>query len=327
MKILIIGGTRFIGRHLVPELMEAGHQLTLLNRGSSPIDESETRLTQLIGDRNDLSSLKAKLADEKFDAIIDMILYNGEQAKDAVQACLGNTKHYIMLSTRSVYASNVGSPILENDALETRPEVSYGFLKAEAENVLIEAHKTKGFPATILRLPAIYGEYDYQIRERYFIRRLLEKRPHILLPDGGAGVNQREYAGNIAAQVAFLLTKPESIGEVYNAGHGKVQNYRALVEDAMMIMQQPMQIYSIPAPLHPAIPDLAWAVVNIQSVAKLEALGWQEKYSPYVSMQRTIEWQRTRPLDEYLPTHRNQRQHFDYIREDALIAALGVKLV
>jgi len=325
MKILVIGGTRFIGRHLAPELLAAGHQVTLLNRGSNP-EAAALGVTHIVGDRNDPTVLLNVLAADEYDAVVDMILSDASQAAHIVQACSNRIGHYIMLSTRSVYAADVGSPILETDALEERPEMAYGYNKASAEQVLLSAFQDSGFPATILRLPAIYGEYDYQIRERYFIRRLLEKRPHILLPDGGAGVNQREYAGNIAAQVAFLLSKPSSKGQVYNAGHHKTQNYRAIVEDAIAIAGHPMAIYSIPALLHPAIPDLAWSIVNIQSTAKLEALGWVEKFSPYQALERTIAWQSTCAIDEYLPTHRCQRQHFDYLREDALLAALGVKI-
>ena len=325
MRILIIGGTRFIGRHVVPELLYQGHQLILLNRGNHELPWVNADIEQAHCDRDDAVGFKAKMAQLRFDVVIDMILYNARQAEEAVVALQGMCQHYFMLSTRSVYAGNVTSPIRESDHLETNPEVAYGFNKAQAEQVLLRAHQQQGFPATILRLPAVYGEYDYQIRERYFIKRFLDKRTQMLLPDGGCGVNQREYAGNIAAQLAFLLQKPESIGQIYNTGHAKVQTYRALVEEAMSIMSHHATLYSVPTPLFPAVPDLAAPRVHMHSTGKLEALRWMERYSIREGLSRTITWLRQEP-DEILPTHRNKSFHFDYALEDEVIASRGVLL-
>jgi len=302
-----------------------GHQVVLLNRGSRPQPWEGDPLPEIHCDRNDAALLAASVAQEQFDAVIDMILYNAEQAQGAVAAFKEICKHYFMLSTRSVYVSDVTSPIREGDPLETNSDLAYGYHKAQAELVLQQAWREQGFPATILRLPAVYGEYDYQIRERYFIKRLLDKRSRILLPDGGAGVNQREYAGNIAAQLCFLLHKPESIGEIYNSGHAKVQTYRSLVETAMRVMEQPAELWSAPTSLFPAMPDLAAPRIHIQSTGKLEALGWVERYSIAEGLSRTISWLRDEP-DEILPSHRNKEKHFDYALEDEIIAQHGVKL-
>ncbi|MCL2549261.1 MAG: NAD-dependent epimerase/dehydratase family protein, partial [Symbiobacteriaceae bacterium] len=217
------------------------------------------------------------------------------------------------------------SPLRESDPREDNPDLSYGYHKVQAEKVLQQAIQDQGFPATILRLPAVYGEFDYQIRERYFIKRLLDKRYQILLPDGGAGVNQREYAGNIAAQLCFLLENPKSIGQVYNSGHAKVQTYRSLVEDAMEIMGHQATLYTVASQLFPAIPDLAAPGVHLQSTAKLESLGWQEVYSLREGLARTIAWLRQEP-DEILPTHRNKDKHFDYALEDEIISTHGLKI-
>ena len=325
MRTLVIGGTRFIGLHVVPQLLELGHQLTVLNNDSQPLPWLNQGVKHIHGDRNDEAQLTEALAGQEYDAVVDMILYNSTQAELIIKVLAGRLGHYLMLSTRSVYATPVSSPIREGDPLDQNPANAFGYNKAQAEGVLLEAYAKQGFPATIMRLPAIYGEHDYQIRERYFIKRLFDRRPHMLLPDGGAGVNQRDYAGNIAAQAGLLLQKPQSIGEIYNCGHLRVQNYRALVSDAMKITGHQMALYSVPAPSFPVIPDLASPVVNIQSTAKLEALGWVERFTPYEGLARTIAWFSDQP-DEILPNHRNKERHFDYQREDELIASIAVAL-
>ncbi|MCL2497532.1 MAG: NAD-dependent epimerase/dehydratase family protein [Symbiobacteriaceae bacterium] len=325
MRVLVIGGTRFIGLHLVPELLAQGHQLILLNRGSRPLPWLDAGITEIQCDRNDTATLKEKIAEHQFDAVIDMVMNDGEQAAGAVDVFLGHCKHYLMISTRSVYEAKVVSIIRETDPLETNPELAYGYKKVQAEKVLMQAYEEHGFPATILRLPAVYGEYDYQARERYFIKRILDGRTQMMLPEGGAGVNQREYAGNIAAQLCFLLTKPESKGQIYNSGHAKVHNFRTLVELAMGIIGHQMTLYSVAAPLCHLMPELAAPRIHVQSTGKLEALGWVEKYSVPEALARTIEWMRHEP-DTILPSHRNKERHFDYAKEDEIITAHGVKL-
>jgi nucleoside-diphosphate-sugar epimerase len=297
----------------------------LLNRGTRELPWTDVNIEQVLCDRNDTDGFTASLAGHHFDAVIDMILSNGDQARSAITALKERCSHYLMISTLSAYAPPYISPIHETDPLEQNPENAYGYNKAQAEEALMSAYREQGFPATILRLPAVYGEYDYQIRERYFIKRLFDKRTQMLLPEGGVGLISREYAGNIAGQLCFLIQKPESIGQVYNSGHTKLQTYRALVEDAMSITDQHMTLYSVPAPIFPGVPDLAWPSVIYQSTSKLESLGWVEQFTAKEGLARTIEWLRHEP-DEILPTHRCKEKHFDYEQEDAVIAAHGVKI-
>ena len=325
MRILVIGGTRFIGLHLIPKLIAAGHHPVLFNRGSSPLPWNRDQVSQILGDRNDYADFAAKVKDQEFDAVIDMIMYNREQAEALISAFSAKKPHLIMLSTRGVYADPTNSPCYEDDLLIADSGYAYGYNKAEAEIALHLAYKENGFPMTILRLPAIYGEYDYQIRERYFIKRILDGRTRILLPEGGAGVNQREYAGNVAAQIVFMLEYPRSIGHSINVGHAKIQTYRSIVTDAMAITGHQMEIYSIPAPLHPAIPVLARPVVTTLSIAKLQSLGWQEEFTPYQGLANTIAWLKGE-ADEILPSHVNKAEHFDYEAEDRLILSHGIKI-
>jgi len=297
----------------------------LLNRGTREFPWPEANIQQILCDRNDTPGLKEKLTGLTYDAVIDMVLSDGTQAKDIIELLQEKCSQYVMISTLSAYAPPYQCPVREEDPLETNTANAYGYHKAQAEEALMAAYRDHGFPATILRLPAVYGEYDVQIREKYYIKRIIDQRTQILLPEGGVGAVHREYAGNIAAQLAFLLTKPETIGEVYNSGHHRVQTYRALVEDALAVMDHKMALYSVPAPLHPAVPDLAWPMLMFQSTAKLEALGWQEPFTPLKALERTIAWLRQEP-DEIIATHRNKERHFDYAKEDEVIAAHGVLL-
>lgn len=326
MKVLVIGGTRFIGRHLIPRLLEEGHEIHLFNRGQHPLPFSPGDVRVIHGDRKLPGQLATQLAGQTFDAVIDMVGYNAAEMKDAVAALAGKTGHYLLVSTRSVYQRPCRAPVRESDAVEQNPENAYGYHKAQAEKVLNLAHQEHGFPGTILRLPAVYGPYDYQAREWYFIRRLFDGRRQMLLPDGGLGVNHREYAGNIADQLAFLIGHRASIGETYNSGHRHYQTYRELVQMAAEIMGAELEPYSLPSQEMPWSIQLAEPGVNTHSTAKLESLGYRERFDVRAALAETIEYFRAHPLTEERPEHRNKALHFNYDLEDQLIKERAVRI-
>ena len=326
MKILVIGGTRFIGKHVIPCLLAHGHDVTLFNRGRTPNPFADQMAT-IIGDRKIPGDLAAKTAGQHFDAVVDMIAYDRKDTEDAVRAFNGRTKHYLMVSTRSVYRKPVAAPIHESDLIEDNPEVKYGYNKAQAENDLLQAYAADQFPATILRLPAVYGEYDYQAREWYFIKRLLDGRQQMLLPDYGFGINHREYAGNIAEQIAFLLAKGEvTYGQVYNSGHKHFSYYRDLVQKAADFIGQPVTFFGL------ANADMPWGVplanegARIVTTGKLEALGWHEPYSVEVALQNIITYFKENPIDQWIMSERQGKDLFDYQLEDELIRTKAVPL-
>lgn len=322
MKILVIGGTRFIGRHVVPRLLQAGHEVTLFNRGYHPNPFSR-QVSVIVGDRKVSGQLVEKTKTMSFDAVIDMVAYTKEDMIEAIQAFSGKTKHFIFISTRSVYKQPVCVPIRENDPLEDNPVMSYGFKKVEAESVLMQAYQSSGFPGTILRMPAIYGEFDYQVREWYFIKRLLDNQPHMLLPAYGLGVNHREYAGNIAEQVAFLLSKSESIGEIFNSGHMHFQSYRELVKMAAALMHKEIILYNIKPSLLPWQIPLAGDGLRIVSTRKLETLGYEEPFSVKQGLLNTIEYFSKHPVKAWLLAERQGKDLLDYNLEEALIREHG----
>lgn len=322
MRVLVIGGTRFIGRHLVPRLLEAGHQVSLFNRGQHQNPGELADVQVIVGDRQQPGELQAKLREHQFDAAIDMVAYNAADVRTSVSALQGRVGHFLLISTRSVYKEAVvPAPIRESDRLEDDPAMAYGYHKAQAEGELMEAHRANGFPGTVLRLPAVYGPFDYQVREWYFIRRLLDERQRMLLPDYGWGVNQREYAGNVAEQLAFLLDHPESIGQVYNSGHRHWQNYRDLIKLAGDLFGRQLELFGLTKEEIPWKVPLSEPGLYVLSTGKLESLGYRERYDLRTALQLTMEYFRANPVvGPWTFETRQNRQLFDYRLEDELLS-------
>lgn len=322
MRVLVIGGTRFIGCHLVPRLLEDGHQVYLFNRGQHASPEDLTDVQVIVGDRQQPGELAEKLCNWEFDAAIDMVAYNVADIRASVSALQGKVGHLLFISTRSVYKEKTApAPIRETDRLEDDPGLAYGYHKAMAEAELMAAYQNSDFPATVLRLPAVYGPYDYQIREWYFIKRFLDGRQQMLLPDFGWGVNQREYAGNVADQLAFLLTKPASIGQIYNSGHRHFQNFRDLIHLAEELFGRQLALYGLPKEEIPWKVPLSEPGLYVLSTGKLEALGYRERFDLRAALQRTIDYFMEYPvIGPWTCETRQNRCLFNYQTEDELIA-------
>ena len=164
-KILILGGTGFVGPHDVREALKRGHQVTIFNRGKSAPGMFGKDVEELAGDRaNDLSALKGR----KWDAVIDesaSLASAPDWVKLSVDLLKDNVDQYLFISTRSVYQDlsrvpmSIEAPVLtlENSPIEAGKPLSYGHAKAYAEKA---AHAAMPGRVTVVRPGLIVGPED-----------------------------------------------------------------------------------------------------------------------------------------------------------------------
>ena len=209
MDILVIGGTRFVGRHFVEEALERGHRLTLFNRGNS--SELFPGLEQLRGDRNaDLSAL----ATRRWDAVVDTCGYTPRPVRRSAEALANAVGRYLFISTVSVYA-DVREPFRDEDAPlaeladESTEEVtgeSYGPLKVLCERAVREV-----FPDAhlIVRPGLVVGPHDPTDRFSYWPERMAAGG-EVLAPEGPGVPVQFIDARDLAAFALRLLEQDAS---------------------------------------------------------------------------------------------------------------------
>lgn len=170
MNILIVGGTRFQGRHLVGNLLERGHTVTVFHRGSHMIAPQEG-LTDLIGSRDNPTDL-ARIAGTRFDACIDTCAYFPAQV-DLLAGYL-RTDHYSLISTVHVYKDHQGL-LAENASLDMQPipagtqlsPQNYGALKVMCE---ARARLHFGRNCLLIRPSIIIGPGDHTERMSFWMR-------------------------------------------------------------------------------------------------------------------------------------------------------------
>jgi 2'-hydroxyisoflavone reductase len=179
MRILIIGGTRLVGRQIAAQALARGHDVTLFNRGQTDPD-AFPGATRITGDRNgDL----AELATGEWDATIDVNAYLPRQVRSLLTTLDKRSGHYTYISTISVYSTDLppagyteDAPLLEPAWDDTMDMAKYGELKVACEQVATEL---AGERLLTIRPGYVVGPHDYTERFTYWVRAVAAGKPFV----------------------------------------------------------------------------------------------------------------------------------------------------
>jgi nucleoside-diphosphate-sugar epimerase len=231
MRILVVGGTLFIGRPLVAALLKQGHSVTILHRSSKhPFGKS---VASVQADRNDGRAVRAVLLGKRFDAVFDNV-YDWERGTSAAQvlatarAC-GEVQRYVFMSSVAAYGSGMSHH--EDDLLapDDHPNL-YVRQKAMSERALLGFHRSHGFPAITLRPPFIYGPGNPFYREAFFWDRLRKRRP-VIIPGDGSRPMQFVYVNDLVAACLRTLETETAVGQAFNIGNTRPVTQVKLVRE------------------------------------------------------------------------------------------------
>jgi nucleoside-diphosphate-sugar epimerase len=230
-RVLVIGGTQFIGREIVARLLRRGHDVAVLHRRGHHDLGPDVRNLQ--ADRADLPRVEALLKAERFDAVFDLA-YDWEkgttpdQVEAAARASGDGLHRYVFMSSIAAYGPGLGhredGPLAPDDV--PMPYVQH---KAGAERRLFRMHAESGFPVTTFRPPFVHGPGQPFYREQFFWDRMLAGRP-IILPDGGSAPSSWTYVADVAEACVRALEVPDAAGQAFNIGHTEATTQRGLVE-------------------------------------------------------------------------------------------------
>ena len=194
-KILIIGGTRFVGPNLIKFLLNNKDKITVFSRGNNYNNLIDKRVKRIFGDRDVENDLK-KLDGKFYDVVYDMCCYNLEQIKKLIPHI--KTTSLVFFSTSAVYKKPTLFPLKENDITgEWGSFGDYGVNKRNVEKYLLKKEVEMGFKISIIRPVYILGDNDYFDRENYYFSRLLKNEP-ILMPGCGQALTQFCFLEDVA---------------------------------------------------------------------------------------------------------------------------------
>jgi nucleoside-diphosphate-sugar epimerase len=331
MKALAIGATGFIGRHVIPLLVEQGIEVAVLHRGEVDADLPHGVL-RIRGNRNCLDDVKAELERFAPDVVLDAILYSERQAREMVQAFRGTAGRVVALSSADVYRNYDGFrgrstaqpdavPLAEDAPLrDTRYPYRGTGLSFEQtddyEKILVEQVllTEPDLPATLLRLPAVYGPGDAQHRLRPYLQRMVDGQPGILLQEEQAAWRwTRGYVENVAVAIALAVADARTVSRVFNVGDEPTLSERKWVERIGAAAGWSGRVVAVSAselPNHLTHPfDWRYELWTDTSSIR-EELGCVERIPLDEALERTVEWERS-TLDGIEP--------LNYGEEDAIL--------
>jgi 2'-hydroxyisoflavone reductase len=189
MRILVLGGSQFIGRHIVQTLVAAGHRVSVLNRGKSP-DELPPQVERFRGDRDDGALGLEALSGRTWDTCVDVSGYTPRQVRPSAEKLRTNVERYVFVSAVSVYGDPSHRPVREThprmapaseDVTEVEGEM-YGRLKVTCENIVQQVYAER---CTLLRPQIVVGPHDPSGRYSYWVQRAL-RGGEMLAPGDGS---------------------------------------------------------------------------------------------------------------------------------------------
>ena len=336
MRILIIGGTRFIGPPVVARLHGlGGHEVTVFHRGESEA-ELPPAVRHIHGDRQRLADFTEELRSVLPDVVLDMGAFTEQDSREVIDMFRGIARRLVTLSSQDVYRaygrfhrSELGSlepvPYAEEAPLREKlyPYRGTGRNLDDYEKILVErsAGSSPLLPATVLRLPMVYGERDYQRRLSLELRRMDDSRPAIVLEERFARWRwTRGYVQNVAAAIALAVSDPRAVGRVYNIGEAESLTYADWVRAIGRVAGWSGQVVVVPdgrlpPKLRPPAGDYSQHLVADTGRIRRE-LGFMEPVPREEALRRTIEWERARRAQgDAMPP--------DYEAEDAVLAELA----
>jgi nucleoside-diphosphate-sugar epimerase len=284
MRIVILGGTRFIGRRIAEQAMSRGDDVTVVHRGETePTELAEIR--HIHGDRASFSEVADQVAALRPDAVVDSIPLTAADV-DAVLPHLPDTQ-LIALSSVDVYrafglvhagAEGEGLPITEDSPVRTERYIYRGQIPRfdDYEKLDVEPTYTER-GGTVLRLSMIYGEHDGQRREEFILRRVRAGRTAI--PVGaGSWLATRCYAGDVASAVLLAVGSEAAQGQVFNVGEPQTRSILGWAGQILAGAEHSAELVRVPDDLLPedmsVTRDLGQHLL-LDSGKLIRTLGWR----------------------------------------------------
>jgi 2'-hydroxyisoflavone reductase len=210
MRILVLGGTQFVGRHIVEAMVAAGHAVSIFTRGFTP-DALPSKVERLRGDRDSGDAGLAALQGQNWDACVDVSGYTPRQVRVSAELLRSVIGRYVYISAVMVYGDATVRPVRETHARvpaagEHVTEVNgetYGALKVACEDILEELY---GDRCTLLRPQVTVGPHDPSGRFTYWLSRAA-LAGEMLAPGDGSDHLQFIDARDVARFVGAVVER------------------------------------------------------------------------------------------------------------------------
>jgi len=230
MKILVVGGTRFAGVHMVRQLLADGHAVTIATRGKTA-DGFGDAVKRVVIERTDAESINQALGGKRFDVVCDTQAFSSNEVKYLLDAV--DCGRYIEVSTLSVYSPDIRPAQPESDFDPTtyplkwigRNDFEYDEIKRQAECAMFQTYAH--IPSVAVRFPLIIGTDDYTKRLYFYVEHIVKSIPmHVDNSDSKLEFIMSDEAGKFLAWLATSdFCGPINAANVGSASLGEIIEY------------------------------------------------------------------------------------------------------
>jgi nucleoside-diphosphate-sugar epimerase len=327
LKALVIGGTGPTGHYIVNGLLQRGYDVAMLHSGKHELDEIPDTVEHIHTDPFSEDALRSAIDTRTFDLTI--AAYG--RLRRIAEIMVGRTGRFVSIGGVPAYRGYMNPAVLEPQGLpiptsEEAPVVpieaedAKGWRVAQTERAVFERHPD----ATHFRYPFLYGPYQIAPREWCVVRRILDGRRSIVVPEDGLSLNHSAYVENAAHAILLAIDRPEvSAGQIYNCGDERLLTLRQVIEIVAKSLNYELEIVSMPREFAvPARPLMAqpWTTHRVLDLTKIRThLGYTDVVSPERGLDITARWLKDHPLPRNGTDEKILQDPFDYRAEDELI--------
>ncbi len=329
MKALVIGGTGPTGHLIVNGLVRRGYQVAMLHTGRHELEEIPPSVEHVHTDPFSEEALRRSLRNRSFDLTI--AAYG--RLRRIAEVMVDRTERFISIGGVPAYRGYMNPSVMRPEGLpvptaEDAPVVPVenedpkGWRVAQSEAAVFKHHPN----AVHFRYPFLYGPYQIAPREWCVVRRIIDGRKSIILPEDGLSLNHSGYVDNAAHSVLLAVDKPGAAsGQIYNCGDEHLLTLRQMVEIIAVSLGHQLEIVSMPwrfaLPARPLIAQ-PWTTHRVLDLTKIKTqLGYADVTPPERGLALTARWLRDNPLERGGAGEKILQDPFDYRAEDELIAA------
>ena len=320
MEALVLGGSRFIGLHLVRLLSRHGHDVTVLNRGQTPVEYPDGVRT-LTADRMDPAQVKDALEGTSYDVAFDISAYTPESLAPVVDVLEASVGRFLFCSTTSVYAPSDTAPIVEDSPLFRGPDASqYARDKILCEDLLMDAVNDRGFPVTILRPPYVYGPDNYLHQREFSYYARLSQGRRIIVPGNGLNMVHAVHVDDLAAAFAAAPQVEMTMGQTYTICGPDAITLDGWIAAIGRAMNVEPEIVHASTTQYLALPSEAqtfpytWDDNLIYTNEKARrGIGWSPNYHMSDGLEMTYQWWKSQAMSNEI---------WDFSAEDGALEAL-----
>lgn len=341
--VLFVGGGGPTGPLIINALIEKGYVVSVLNTGQHPVDYVG-EVERIVADPHFLEPLQDALKGRHFD--IAVAQYG--RLRLVAEALAGKVDHFIAIGGMfypgwidpaatvrptsetgierdwTVQYLDEAMPMKESTTLQ--PVGKFGERVVEADNLVRQHHARGDFVATTLRYPRVYGPRQPGAAEWSIIRRLLEGRERILVPEGGLIIQSVLYVENAARIVLAVIENPAiSGGEVFNCADPEPITHRKWIKQVASVMGKEVELVSAPmAQAKPCWPYARFPLTTGHHILDLKKLDrFNLEFTPFaIGIQRTVQWYLDDPEGRGQVVEKQLGDPFRYDVEDRLFAEL-----